>query len=179
MRATSACSCSWRWTQTTWASPAVVGPAQNHSSGTPPSAAEHSRFWETVQTPINSCIHTPGLLLYPPTHQDHFSPTLPPGPLLYPPSHQDHFSTHPPTRTTPSPDLNAHLDPSSITLYTYVPLPYTPTYHYLIIIVCMLPRYPYAHVDSYIPYSRLFLWGANFRYFRGSSACHENLHPRK
>ena len=29
-----------------------------------------------------------------------------------------------------------------------------------------------------LPYSGLFSWGANFRYFRGSSACHENFHLR-
>ena len=29
-----------------------------------------------------------------------------------------------------------------------------------------------------IPYSGLFPWGANFRYFRGSPGCHEIFHPR-
>ena len=30
-----------------------------------------------------------------------------------------------------------------------------------------------------IPYSGLFPWGANFRYFRGSPGCREIFHPRK
>ena len=30
-----------------------------------------------------------------------------------------------------------------------------------------------------LPYSGLFPWGANFRYFRGSPGCHEIFHPRK
>ena len=29
-----------------------------------------------------------------------------------------------------------------------------------------------------IPYSGLFLWGANFRYFRGQPTSHEIFHPR-
>ena len=29
-----------------------------------------------------------------------------------------------------------------------------------------------------LPYSGLFPWGANFRYFRGSPGCHEIFHPR-
>ena len=37
-------------------------------------------------------------------------------------------------------------------------------------VVCMGTR---------LPYSGLFPWGANFRYFRGSSGCHEIFYPRK
>ena len=38
---------------------------------------------------------------------------------------------------------------------------------------------PATTLKDRVPYSGLFSWGANFRYFRGSSACHENFHPRK
>ena len=33
-------------------------------------------------------------------------------------------------------------------------------------------------VGVYVPYSGLFSWGANFRYFRDSSTSHEIFHPR-
>ena len=35
-----------------------------------------------------------------------------------------------------------------------------------------------ACLGRFIPYSGLFSWGANFRYFRDSSTSHEILHPR-